>query len=167
VTTHLPDVARAAIAARLAGRRAARPEPVGRPGAVFVTLKIEGVLRGCIGTLEAQHSDLADETADRALGAAFHDPRFPPLTSAELDRCSIDVTVIGPLETVESEAELDPARWGVEVSDGQRRGVLLPALEGIDTVESQLRLVRQKAGIPPDTPIRIRRFTAEKLEDRS
>jgi AmmeMemoRadiSam system protein A len=163
VTSHLPDVARAAIAARLAGEPVERPGPVGRPGAVFVTLKIDGVLRGCIGSLEPKHDDLADETVARAVGAAFHDPRFPPLASGELERCAIDVTLIGPLEAIDSEDELDPARYGVEVSDARgRRAVLLPALEGIDTVDRQLDLVRRKAGIAPGAEVSLRRFEARR-----
>ena len=78
----------------------------------------------------------------------------------ELERCTIDVTVIGPLEAVDGAEQLDPARWGVEVSDGRRRAVLLPALEGIDTVEIQLGVARRKAGIAPDAPVTIRRFEA-------
>jgi AmmeMemoRadiSam system protein A len=162
----LPAVARAAIRARLEGRGDRPPRPLGRRGPVFVTLRIDGALRGCMGDLEARYSDLAAETADRALAAAFGDPRFPPLEADELGRCRIDVTILGPLETA-SPRDLDPAVFGIEVSDDAgRRAVLLPGLEGVETVAEQVDLTRRKAEIPPGTPLRIRRFRATRVEER-
>jgi AmmeMemoRadiSam system protein A len=132
---------------------------------VFVTLRVAGELRGCMGALEPRHDDLVRETMDRALVAAFDDPRFPPLEAGELDACSIEVTVLGALEPARVE-DLDPARYGIEVRDeAGRRAVLLPGIEGIETAAAQLATVRRKAGIPEDAPVTIRRFPAVKVEE--
>jgi AmmeMemoRadiSam system protein A len=165
----LPAAAREAIRARLEGREPHVPAvtgPLARAAAVFVTLRLDGELRGCMGTLEPRQADLVRETMDRALVAAFEDPRFPPLTAAELARCTIEVTVLGPLEDVASPAQLDPARYGVEVSDGAgRRAVLLPGIEGLGTPSAQVAAARRKAGIPEGVPVVIRRFSATKVAE--
>lgn len=164
----LPRVAREAIRADFEGRPPRLPPPPPGPSRpVFVTLKVDGRLRGCMGELEAQRTDLVQETADRALAAAFGDPRFPPLTPEELDRCEIEVTILGPLEPVHSLEELDPKVYGIEVADALgRRAVLLPDLEGVDTVAEQVALTRRKAGIPDDEPISIRRFRATRIAEQ-
>jgi AMMECR1 domain-containing protein len=101
---------------------------------------------------------------ERAVVAAFDDPRFPPLAPHELDRCAIEVTVLGPLEPAEF-SDLDPARYGVEVSDAAgRRAVLLPGIAGIATAAEQVEAARRKAGIPGGAPVSLRRFAAEKVE---
>jgi AmmeMemoRadiSam system protein A len=153
--------AREAIRARLEGRPPAPPPIALAPAAVFVTLRIGGELRGCMGTLEPRCEDLVRETMDRAVVAAFEDPRFPPLAAAEFQRCTVEVTVLGPLET----GPLDPARFGIEVSDGDRRAVLLPGIPGIGTVEQQVAAARRKAGIPDGAPCAIRRFAALTVEE--
>jgi AmmeMemoRadiSam system protein A len=162
----LPSAAREAIRARLLGRPEALPrERAGRRAAVFVTLRLDGELRGCMGTLEPRCDDVVAETMERAVVAAFDDPRFPPLEARELDRCSIEVTVLGPLEPARPE-ELDPARYGVEVSDGSgRRAVLLPGIPGIDTAAAQVEAARRKAGIPAGARLELRRFAAAKVEE--
>jgi AmmeMemoRadiSam system protein A len=162
----LPAAAREAIRARLEGRPP-RPPPIrlAETAAVFVTLRIDGELRGCMGTLEPQCEDLVRETMERAVVAAFDDPRFPPLEADELARCTIEVTVLGPLEPARFE-DLDPARYGVEVRDALgRRAVLLPGIQGIDTAEEQVEVTRRKAGIPEGAPIALRRFAAVKVEE--
>jgi AmmeMemoRadiSam system protein A len=126
-----------------------------------VTLKKDGELRGCMGTLEPSCKDLVRETMERAVVAAFEDPRFPPLTAGELERCTIEVTVLGPLET----GELDPGRYGIEVRAGDRRAVLLPGIPGIGTAEEQVAAAREKAGIPHGAPVTVRRFSAAKVEE--
>jgi AmmeMemoRadiSam system protein A len=157
----LAEIARESIRAAFEGRPPPRHPPVGRRAAVFVTLRIHGDLRGCMGAMEPLTSDLGEEVADRARVAAFEDPRFDPLTREELEDCTIEVTVLGPREPA-IEEELDPAVFGVEVADAAgRRGVLLPGIEGVDTVEQQLAIVRRKAGIPPGVPISILRFGVE------
>ena len=167
----LPDVAREAISAHLEGREAHPPaEPVGplaTPAPVFVTLRMDGRLRGCIGELEAHCVDLVEETMDRAVAAAMSDPRFPPLTLDELPRISIEVSILSPLEPVQSEADLDPRIYGIEIQDDfGHRAVLLPDIEGVDTVEQQIAITREKAWIGPDVPITIRRFHVIKVEEQ-
>ena len=162
----LPAAAREAIRARLLGRPP-RPPPIhlAATAAVFVTLRVAGELRGCMGTLEPQCEDLVRETMERAVVAAFEDPRFPALAADEFPRCTIEVTVLGPLEPAAFE-DLDPGRYGVEVSDALgRRAVLLPGIPGIDTAEEQVEATRRKAGIPESAPIAIRRFSAVKVEE--
>jgi len=152
-------VARDAIRAQLENRPPRPCLPVGRAAPVFVTLRIDGALRGCMGALSAQFDDLVHEVMDRACTAAFDDPRFPPLALAELKRCTIEITLLDPLEPATVD-QLDPARYGVEVCDTEgRRAVLLPGIESVDTVERQLEVVRRKAGIAPGAAISIRRFT--------
>ena len=98
--------------------------------------------------------------------AALRDPRFPSVEGAELDALRIDVTVLEPLEEIDSPAELDPRHWGVEVraADG-RHGVLLPAIPEVTDVAQQLSIARAKAGIGPDEPVRLRRFAARRIEE--
>lgn len=167
----LPKIAREAICAHLEGRSAHPPaNPDGAlatPAPVFITLRQSGELRGCIGELEAHCADLIEETMDRAVAAAMTDPRFPPLTLEELPRTSIEVSVLSPLEPVQSEAELDPRIFGIEIRDDHgHRAVLLPDIEGVNTVEEQLAITRRKAWIGPDVPITIRRFRVLKIEEQ-
>jgi len=166
----LPEIAREAIRAHLEGRSPTPSiEPVGEletPAPVFVTLRQKGELRGCIGELEAHCADLIEETMDRAVAAAMQDPRFPPMTLGELDGTSIEVSVLSPLEPVQSEAELDPKIYGIEIRDDYgHRAVLLPDIDGVNTVEEQVAITRQKAWIGPDVPITIRRFRVLKIEE--
>jgi AmmeMemoRadiSam system protein A len=167
----LPGVAREAIRAFLEGREPRAPvEPKGdlaRAAPVFVTLRIAGALRGCMGDLAPRCANLVKETMERAVTAAIHDPRFPPLTLDELDETTIEVTILGTRTPVTSAAELDPAVFGIDVCDqAGRRGVLLPDVEGVDTVEQQLSVARRKAGIPDDTgEVTIRRFRVQKITE--
>lgn len=167
----LPRVAREAIQAKLEERT---PSPgveasgvLARPAPVFVTLRIELALRGCIGSLEARTANLIEETMDRARAAAFEDPRFPPMTLPELPRTTIEVSILGSLEPISSHAELDPDRFGIEVADDMGRlAVLLPQIDGVDTVEEQIDVCREKAGIGTAAPLEIRRFAVVKVLER-
>ncbi len=158
----LPAVAREAILARLDRRSPVLPAAHGilsRRRAVFVTLRIDGELRGCIGSLEAMHDDLVEETADRACAAAFEDPRFAPIHRDELEHCQIEVSVVGDLEPIDDPRKLDPARYGVVVADAPgRRGVLLPGIPGIETPSRQIAIAMRKAGIPSEAQVRLWRF---------
>ena len=124
----------------------------------FVCLKKDGCLRGCIGTIEPTQECLAKEIICNAIGAATRDPRFMPLEPLELDGLEYSVDVLTPAEEIASQSELDPARYGVIVENGMRRGLLLPDLEGVDTVEQQLDIARRKACIECDEPIKLYRF---------
>lgn len=131
------------------------------PGACFVSLHDpEGRLRGCIGTLEPLTRSLALEILHNAHSAALRDHRFAPLTAAELPGLRVKVDVLSPLEPVPGPEGLDPLRYGVVVASADgRRGVLLPDLEGVDTVAQQLEIARRKAGIGPKEPVQLARFT--------
>ncbi len=138
------------------------PPGLTRPGAAFVSLKKKGNLRGCIGTIQPLQENLAAEIAENALGAALRDPRFPPVTATELDELDISVDVLSDPEKVEDISILDPRRYGVIVRTGMRSGLLLPALEGVDTVEQQLEIARRKANIYDDEPAEIYRFEVKR-----
>ena len=166
----LPLVGRESILAKLEDRDPeAVVEPEGllaRPAPVFVTLRIDGDLRGCIGSLTPLCPNLVEETTDRARAAAFDDPRFAPLTLAELEQTDIEVSILGPLEAIASHDELDPARYGIEVGDGSgKRAVLLPEIAGVDTVAEQIELTRRKARIAPGADLVIRRFAVVKVRE--
>lgn len=128
---------------------------------VFVSIKENGSLRGCIGTIQAVQTCVAQEIIENAISAACRDPRFSPITQNELDDLVISVDVLGDTEAIESPDELNVKRYGVIVTKGRKRGLLLPNLDGIDTVEEQIAVARRKAGIGEDediTNITLQRF---------
>ncbi len=128
-----------------------------RAGA-FVSIHKQGNLRGCIGTIAPTRSSLAEEIIYNAVSASTRDPRFRPIRPDELKWLEISVDVLGEPEDIDSEAELNVKRYGVIVTKGLRRGLLLPDLEGVDTVEEQVAIARQKAGIGPDEAVTLQRF---------
>lgn len=132
------------------------PELRERAG-VFVSLQKQGQLRGCIGTIEPVRDSLAAEIIYNALAAGLEDPRFPPVTVEELPKLEYSVDVLGEPEAA-TLADLDPQVYGVIVSKGRRRGLLLPALEGVDTVAEQVDIACRKAGIDPRGSYRLERF---------
>ncbi len=138
------------------------PADLARPGAAFVSLKKKGALRGCIGTVRPQQENLAAEIAVNALSAALQDPRFPPVGADELEELEISVDVLGEPEPVTDPSSLDPRRYGVIVRAKGRSGLLLPDLEGVDTVEQQLEIARRKAGILPHEAVEIYRFEVKR-----
>ncbi len=129
----------------------------GRAGA-FVSLKEDGKLRGCIGTIQPVRSCLAEEILHNAVSACSEDPRFSPVEQWEADRLTISVDVLGDTEPIDSPDDLDVARFGVIVTKGGRRGLLLPNLEGVDTVEQQIAIAKQKAGIREHEDVALERF---------
>lgn len=128
-----------------------------RAGA-FVSLKEDGRLRGCIGTIQAVRDSLAEEIMHNAVSACSEDPRFAPVEDWEVERLTISVDVLGETERVSSPEELDVARYGVIVTRGAKRGVLLPNLEGVDTIEQQISIAKQKAGIKDHEKVELERF---------
>ena len=118
---------------------------------VFVSLKIRGELRGCIGTIEAVTASVGEEILNNSLSAAFNDPRFSPLREDELYEIDISVDLLYPAEKC-SFNELDPDNYGVIVTCGRKRGLLLPHLEGVDSKEQQVSIALQKAGIASSEP---------------
>lgn len=143
------------------------PEYLKKRAGVFVSLhkKSTGELRGCIGTIIPTTSNIAEEIIRNSISAATEDPRFSPLTISELDDIEISVDILSPLEEVKDIKELDPKKYGVVVEKGWRRGVLLPDLEGVDTVEEQLGIALAKAGISPSEDFKIYRFSVERFKE--
>lgn len=128
-----------------------------RAGA-FVSLKEDGRLRGCIGTIHAVRESLAEEIMYNAVSACSEDPRFSPVEDWEVERLTISVDVLGETEKVSAPEDLDVSRYGVIVTSGARRGLLLPNLEGVDTVEQQIAIAKQKAGIGAHESVELERF---------
>lgn len=114
---------------------------------VFVSIHKNGRLRGCIGTISATTGSIAEEIIQNAVSACSRDPRFSPVRTEELSDLKISVDVLTRAEPVSSVDELDAARYGVIVSKGSRRGLLLPDLDGVDTPQQQIAIAKQKAGI--------------------
>jgi AmmeMemoRadiSam system protein A len=144
------------------GRVKSVPAPLpteleGRAGA-FVCLKKFGRLRGCIGTIEPTETNLAAEVIQSAVNAAIYDPRFEPVAEEELEDLEYTIDVLSAAEQVTSLLELDPKRYGVIVESGCKRGLLLPDLEGVDTVEDQVGIAMRKAGIIDGEPMVLYRF---------
>ena len=133
------------------------PELTNRAG-VFVSLKKQGQLRGCIGTILPTQPSAAREIIRNAVSAATEDPRFSQVTSAELDELEVSVDILSSPERIESMDKLDPKRFGVIVRRGSRSGVLLPDLAGVDTVEDQVDIACEKAGIRSGEPVDLDRF---------
>lgn len=165
----LLDLARVAITAAATGamppRLGALSPALTAPGAAFVTIHAQGKLRGCIGCLEPRGS-LAGTVLQMARAAALDDPRFSPLSAAELDRVSVEISVLGPLVPVSSIDEVEVGRDGLVVDDRDRRGLLLPQVADEhhwdrETFASHTCL---KAGLAPDawrSGARLFRFTAD------
>ena len=128
---------------------------------VFVSIKKFGQLRGCIGTFSPTQETVAQEIIANAIKSASEDPRFRPISEAELASLTLSVDVLSAPEAC-TESQLDPARFGVIVQNGWRRGLLLPDLEGVESVEDQLAIARRKAGIAPGEPAQLSRFTVER-----
>ena len=133
-------------------------EMLGQRAGAFVSIHEHGKLRGCIGTTGPTSANLAGEIIGNAVSAAARDPRFDPITADELPWLEINVDVLGKPEKIASEAELDVKRYGVIVSCGARRGLLLPDLDGVDTVKQQVAIARQKGGIREGEKVTLERF---------
>jgi AmmeMemoRadiSam system protein A len=173
----LLGVARSAIAAGLGGVRlrltlSEYSEPLRDVRASFVTLEIEGRLRGCIGTLEARRA-LAEDVASNAYSAAFEDPRFPPLALAEFDELDVHLSLLSRPEPMRFRSEQDlltqirPNIDGLVLQEGQRRGTFLPSVwEQLPDAAEFFRHLKRKAGLPADywsTTLRVSRYTAESV----
>lgn len=133
-------------------------ELTGNRSGVFVSLKKHGQLRGCIGTISPVTGSIAQEILRNAVCAASEDPRFDPVTPDELAELVYSVDVLSPPEPITSTESLDVTRYGVIVTSGTKRGLLLPNLDGVDTVEQQIDIARRKAGIGPKEQLELQRF---------
>lgn len=169
----LPALARRAVETFTQTGEVLEPfvSPAGVLGArapCFVCLKMrDGELRGCIGTIEPAKNTLAQEIVANAISAATSDPRFDPVNESELAHLMYSVDVLLPAEPAEME-ELDPSVYGVIVEDESetRRGLLLPDIPGVETVQQQVEIAKRKAGISPDTPVKLSRFKVERYRER-
>lgn len=164
--SEIVTLARGAVEALVHG------EPIGVPQALagaeyparagaFVSLHRSGMLRGCIGTTEPTRPTLAEEVVANAVRAASEDPRFQPLGADELDDLEINVDVLHEPEGC-TLSDLDPSDYGVIVTHGNQRGLLLPDLEGVDTVDQQVSIARRKASIPASAPCELQRFKVDR-----
>ncbi|MCM3903119.1 MAG: AmmeMemoRadiSam system protein A [Pyrinomonadaceae bacterium] len=166
----LPQLARAAVETYvLRGTQMDSSESnaglLGARAACFVSLKThDGQLRGCIGTIEPAKETLAEEIIANAINAAARDPRFSPVSAQELPQLRYSVDVLSTPEPATLD-DLDPAVYGVIVEDesGSQRGLLLPDLEGVDSVAKQVEIAARKAGIQPETPIKLARFRVSRF----
>jgi AmmeMemoRadiSam system protein B/AmmeMemoRadiSam system protein A len=131
---------------------------------VFVSIHKLGALRGCIGTFEPHEKNVAEEIITNAVSSATRDPRFHPIASEELKDLDYSVDVLTSPEPVADASQLDSKRYGVIVEAGWRRGLLLPDLEGVDTVDYQIDICRQKGGIDPDEPVQLYRFEVKRYK---
>jgi AmmeMemoRadiSam system protein A len=136
----------------------AAPALLSERAGVFVSIKKDGKLRGCIGTILPTERNIALEILTNSVSAATRDPRFDPIAPEELESLSYSVDVLSPPEPIRSKRELDVSRYGVIVTRGRRRGLLLPNLDGVNSVDEQISIALQKAGIRADEPYALERF---------
>lgn len=150
------------------GNKPAVPKPLpeimkARAG-VFVSIKKHGELRGCIGSILPVSENIAEEIIDNAVSASAFDPRFPPVEQSELGELTVNVDVLSAPEPADDISALDARKYGVIVSSGRRRGLLLPDLEGVDSPEQQIEICRRKGGISPEEKVEIQRFTVARYK---
>ena len=169
----LLPIARAAIARELGRTRAAdeAAEWLRQMGATFITLKQGAKLRGCIGTLHA-HRPLLDDVKANAVSAAFRDPRFRPLTAAELDTTRLELSLLSAVEPLAFENESDalsklrPGVDGVILQYGYHQSTFLPQVwEELSTPTEFMAHLKRKAGLPPDfwePEMKLARYTVSK-----
>ena len=137
-------------------------EMINQKAGAFVSLKKNDNLRGCIGTFMPTQENIAQEITKNAISAAVDDPRFSPVNFSELEDLSISVDVLSAPEEVKDISQLDPKKYGVIVSSGYKKGLLLPDLEGVDTVEYQIDIAKRKAGIYPGEKVKLYRFEVKR-----
>ena len=171
--SQITTLARTAVETYVLSRRIIKPARfpqtslLERPSACFVSIKTLGrELRGCIGTVEPEEETLAEEVIVNAIKAATRDPRFEPLSSDELPSLRYSVDVLGRLEPVEFD-DLNPSVFGVVVTNysGSRRGLLLPAIESIETAAEQISVASRKAGIGADEQLKLYRFRTHRFSE--
>ena len=171
-TASIPELARGAVESFVLTGKVIDPparteELLSAPGACFVSIKTrEGDLRGCIGTVQPTKDSLAAEIVVNAISAASRDPRFSPVLPRELPGLVYSVDVLAPPEPAEFD-DLDPNIYGVIVEDksGYARGLLLPAIAGVETATQQVEIAARKAGIPAGVEVKLWRFRVERFRE--
>jgi AmmeMemoRadiSam system protein A len=140
-------------------------EMLNQKAGVFVSLHRQGRLRGCIGTLEATTDNIASEIVQNALSAALEDPRFEAMDKSELKDLEISVDILNPAVKIKDRSELDIKKYGIICQSGRNKGLLLPDIEGISSVEEQIEIACQKGGINPlEDKFDIYKFTVTRHE---
>lgn len=141
------------------------PEILKEKAGVFVTLKKNNKLRACMGTFRAVQENAAAEIISNAMTAAEDDPRFPELKKEELKDIVISVDILSKAEKISKKSELDPKKYGILVKGGHQTGLLLPDLEGVDTVENQIKIAKRKAGLEEESEVEIYRFKVSRFKE--
>jgi AmmeMemoRadiSam system protein A len=139
-------------------------EMLDKQAGVFVSLHKSGRLRGCIGTIAPTTNSIAQEIIQNAISAGLSDTRFDLVAAAELPYLEYKVDVLSAPEPISDASKLDVSRYGVIVTSGAKRGLLLPNLDGIDTVEAQISIAKQKAGISNNETVKLERFEVVRHE---
>ncbi|MFA6861192.1 MAG: AmmeMemoRadiSam system protein A [Bacilli bacterium] len=134
-------------------------ELLNQKAGVFVSIHEEQRLRGCIGTIMPTKANVALEIISNSASASSFDSRFDPIKSKELPYIDISVDVLSPFEKISSKEMLNPKKYGVFVKKDNSQGILLPDLEGVDTVDEQISIAKRKAGIPQKEAVELYRFT--------
>jgi len=139
-------------------------ELLNRRAGAFVCLKIDGSLRGCVGTIRPAQDNLAAEIMANAIQAATADPRFNPVSPEELSMLQFSVDILEEPERIDSKDKLDPEVYGVIVRSGYRTGLLLPNIDGVDSVDEQVAIAKRKAGIELNEEVELYRFRVTRYE---
>jgi len=173
----LLQIARAAIASRFGLILECRDSAafLSEPGASFVTLKHTSRLRGCIGSLQA-HRTLLEDVRQNAQAAAFRDPRFPPLSAAEYNRTTIEVSLLSPMSPITARDEtaaleqLRPGVDGIVFQSGDKRATFLPQVwESLPDPGAFLAELKRKAGLAHDfwsDDVRLFRYHVDKWAEQ-
>lgn len=140
------------------------PKEMQERAGVFVSIKKDHTLRGCIGTFAPTTNSIADEIIHNAIESSTRDPRFPPVAPDELNSLEISVDVLKQPKPVKSVKDLDAKKYGVIVKSGARRGLLLPDLPGVDFAEKQIEICRIKGGIGQNEPVELFRFEVKRYK---
>jgi AmmeMemoRadiSam system protein A len=139
------------------------PEEMQRQAGTFVSIKKSGLLRGCIGTLQPKYANLAEEVIQNAIKAANEDPRFPAVEIQELKELIFSVDVLTTPEKIKNITSLDVKRYGLIVRSENKKGLLLPDLENIKTIDQQLKVCLKKGGIKITDNYELYRFEVKRF----
>ena len=134
------------------------PKEMQTQAGTFVSIKKNGLLRGCVGTISPRYDNIVEEVIKNAIKAAKEDPRFPAIKKNELNELTFSVDVLTPPEKIGNTKLLDVNHYGLIVKQGEKRGLLLPNLENIKTVEQQLKVCLKKGGIKEAENFELYRF---------
>lgn len=162
------ELARKAVEKYIRHKEIARPRKLTpemkQKAGVFVSIHKYGQIRGCIGTFQPARSNVAGEIVRNAINSAIRDHRFSPVTPEELPQLTYKVDILTKPEPVSSKSELDPGKYGILVEYRDKRGLILPNLEGVHSVDQQIEIASAKGGILPHEPVKLYRFEARRFE---